>query len=221
MRAAVLTSTGDDDYVNADEHGDLEYRRRQLEQMQHEVVDLEDVSGGVSITDLGLNEFRMDLVAYYKENPDIERLPSGIDAVCEGDEPGIIFVLRNMNGAVNTGGRNRIHPFYVVHVGQDGAIVHGHLEPRDVLDEMRLLCKGKDRAERRLYGPFNKQTRNGRDMRWATGLLDAAVESIVGAKEESDVDSFFGDGTTGFLENDVAGLDDFELVCFLVVRPRC
>ena len=221
MRATVLASTGDDDYVNPGERGDLEYRRQQLEQMRHEVVDLEDVSGGVSITDLGLNEFRMDLLAYYKENPEIDRLPSGIEAVCEGDKPGIVFVLRNVNEAMNPDGRNRIHPFYVVQADSDGEVVHSHLEPKAVLDEMRLLCKGRGEPEPRLYKPFNRETKNGRDMRWAMGLLNAAVSSIMGAKEESDVDSFFGGGTTGFLENDVAGLDDFELVCFLVVRPRC
>lgn len=221
MRATVLTSTGDDDYVNADEQGDLEYRRRQLDQMRHEIVDLEDISGGVSITDLGLNEFRMDLLSYYKENPEIDRLPSGIEAMCEGDTPGIIFVLRNVNEAVNPDGRNRIHPFYVVQVASDGTVVHSHLEPKAVLDEMRVLCKGRSKADPRLYKPFNKETKNGRDMRWAMGLLNAAVSSIMGAKEESDVDSFFDGGTTGFLENDVEGLDDFELVCFLVVKPRC
>ena len=148
-------------------------------------------------------------------------LPSGIEAVCEGDTPGIVFVLRNVNEAMNPDGRNRIHPFYVVQVASDGEVVHSHLEPKAVLDEMRLLCKGRGEPDPRLYKPFNRETKNGRDMRWAMGLLNAAVSSIMGAKEESDVDSFFGGGTTGFLENDVAGLDDFELVCFLVVRPRC
>ena len=220
-RITVMTSTGDDDYVNPEEQGDLEYRKRQLLQMREEVVDLEDVSGGVSITDLGLNEFRMDLVAYSHDHPDLDRLPLGVEAVVEGDEPGIVFVLRNMNGAVDPGDRNRIRPFYLVYVGDDGTIVHGHLDPKATLDEMRALCKGKGRADRRVYGPFNKATKNGRDMRWATRLLGETVASIVGAKEESDVDSFFGGGTTGFLEGDVQGLDDFELVCFLVVRPKC
>ena len=97
MKVAVMASTGDDDYINPDEKGDLEYRERQLRQMQDEVLDLEDVDGGVSITDLGLNEFRMDLVGYHRDNPDIERTPTGINAVVEGDEPGILFVLRNTN----------------------------------------------------------------------------------------------------------------------------
>jgi ERCC4-related helicase len=204
-RITVLTSTGDDDYVNPEEQGDLEYRRRQLEQMREEVVDLEDVSGGVSITDLGLNEFRMDLVAYYHDHPDLDRVPSGIEAVVTGDKPGIIFVLRNVNNAVDPADRNRIRPFYLVYVGDDGTIVHSHLDPKATLDDMRSLCKGKAEYDKELCREFNKATKNGRDMRWATGLLGDAVESIAGAKEESDVDSFFGSGTTGFLENDVQG----------------
>lgn len=221
MRITVMTSTGDDDYINADETGDLEYRRQQLEQMRDEVVDLEDVSGGVSITDLGLNEFRMDLVGYYRDNPDVDRLPSGINAVVEGDEPGVIFVLRNVNSKIDRDGANHLHPFYVVRMGSDVSVVHGHLEPKAVLDGMRLLCRGKSEPDMALCRAYNRETKNGRDMRREAGLLRDAVASIVDSKEESDVDSFFGGGTTGFLENDIEGLDDFELVCFLVVRSRC
>ena len=221
MRITVMTSTGDDDYINADETGDLEYRRQQLEQMRDEVVDLEDVSGGVSITDLGLNEFRMDLVGYYRGNPDIDRLPSGINAVVEGDEPGVVFVLRNVNSRIDRDGANHLHPFYVVRMGSDGSVVRGHLEPKAVLDDIRLLCRGKSEPDMALCRAYNRETKNGRDMRREAGLLRDAVASIVDSKEESDVDSFFGGGTTGFLENDIEGLDDFELVCFLVVRPRC
>lgn len=221
MRITVMTSTGDDDYINADETGDLEYRRQQLEQMRDEVVDLEDVTGGISITDLGLNEFRMDLVGYYRENPDIDRLPSGINAVVEGDEPGVIFVLRNINSKIDRDGSNHLHPFYVVRMGADGSVVHGHLEPKAVLDDLRLLCRGKSEPDLKLCRAYNRETKNGREMRREAGLLRNAVASIVDSKDESDVDSFFTSGTTGFLENDIDGLDDFELVCFLVVRPRC
>lgn len=220
MHALVMTSTGDDDYINEEEKGDLEYRKHQLEQMQHEVVDLEDVSGGVSITDLGLNDFRMDLVAYYQENPDIDRVPTGIDAVVEGDTPGIIFVLRNVNQELDTKTRNQIHPFYLVYVSDEGEVVHGYLDPKESLDAMRRLCKGKSEPDAALCRAYNKATKNGRDMRAASGLLRSAIESIVEEKAEADLDSFFSGGTTSFLENDVAGLDDFELVCFLVVRPR-
>ena len=220
MRITVMTSTGDDDYINEAEAGDLEYRRRQLEQMRDEVVDLEDVTGGVSITDLGLNEFRMDLVGYYKENPDIDRLPTGIHAVVEGEDPGVVFVLRNVRKEMNREGRNHLHPFYVVYVGMDGRVLHGHLQPKPVLDALRMLCRGKDEPDVALCREFNRATKNGKDMCEVAALLKDAVASIVDAKEEEDLDSFFGGGTTTFLESDIAGLDDFELICFLVVTAR-
>ena len=216
MHAVVMTS----DYINEDEKGDLEYRKQQLEQMKHEVVDLEDVSGGVSITDLGLNDFRMDLISYYQENPNIDSVPTGIDAVVEGDTSGIIFVLRNVNQELDAKTRNQIHPFYLVYVSDEGEVVHGYLDPKESLDAMRRLCKGKSEPDAALCRAYNKATKNGRDMRAASGLLRSAIESIVEEKAEADLDSFFSGGTTSFLENDVAGLDDFELVCFLAVRSR-
>ena len=139
----------------------------------------------------------------------------------EGDEPGVVFVLRNVNSRIDRDGRNHLHPFYVVRMGSDGSVVRGHLEPKAVLDDMRLLCRGKSEPDMALCRTYNRETKNGRDMRREAGLLRDAVASIVDSKQESDVDSFFTDGTTGFLENDIEGLDDFELVCFLVVRPRC
>lgn len=218
MRVTVLTSTGDDDLLNADENGDLEYRESQLRQMQEEVIDLEDVSGGVSITDLGLNDFRMDLIDFHAENPDIEGMPHGLHAVVSGDSPGIVFVLRNVDQGVNIENRNQLHPFYLVYVKDDGSVLHTHLEPKAVLDEMRLLCKGKSVPNMEFCAAFNKETKNGRDMTAASQLLEDAIASIIDVKAESDIDSFFSEGTTDFLENEISGLDDFELICFLVVR---
>lgn len=220
MRLTVMTSTGDDDYINENEHGDLAYREKQLRQMQNEIPDLEGVEGGISITDLGLNEFRMDLVEYHKANPDIEHVPTGINAIVRGADPGILFVLRNVNDAVNIGGRNQIHPYYLVYVRDDGEILHGHLEPKACLDLMRSLCKGKDEHDPKLCAAYNKATRNGKDMRRASKLLEAAVGGIIRQDERSAVDSLFGDGLSTFLDPGVQGLDDFELVCFLVIQGK-
>ena len=218
MRVTVMTSTGDDDLLNASEKGDLEYREVQLRKMMDEVIDLEDVSGGASITDLGLNEFRMDLIDYYDENPGIDSMPHGLHAVATGGEPGVIFVLRNVNQGVNIERKNQLHPFYLVYVKEDGEILCGHLDPKAVLDEMRLLCKGKPEPDRALCDAFNKETKSGKDMRRESRLLEEAVASIIEAKEQSDIDSVFSSGTTSFLEEDIDGLDDFELICFLVVK---
>ena len=221
MHALVMASTGDDDYINEDEKGDLEYRRQQLERMRDEVVDLEDAQGGISITDLGLNDFRMDLVEYTKEHPEIERVPYGLEAVVAGEIPGTIFVLRNTSRNIDRLSGNAIHPFYLVYVSEDGRIVHGYDEPKEILDEMKRMCRHRDEPLEGLCRIYNAETDDGHDMRSQAALLGEAVASIVQKKGESDIDSFFGGGTTGFLENDIEGLDDFELVCFLVVRELC
>ena len=220
MKVGVLASTGDDNPLSDDQRDDLEYRERQLKQMQEEIPDLEDVEGGISITDLGLNEFRMDLIDYHKRNPDIDHTPAGIDAVVEGDEPGILFVLRNVNDAVNTEGRNRLHPYYLVHVSDDGAILHGHLHPKDCLDFMRSACKGKAEPDDVLCKAYNKATRNGRNMRHASKLLENAVASIVEQDQATAATGFLRNGVADFLGAGIQGLDDFELVCFLVILPR-
>ena len=220
MRLTVMTSTGDDDYINENEHGDLAYREKQLKQMQTEIPDLEDVEGGISITDLGLNEFRMDLVEYHKKNPDIKHVPTGINAIVQGTDPGILFVLRNVNNAVNIGGKNQIHPYYLVYVRDDGQVEYGHLEPKACLNLMRSLCKGRSEYDPKLCAAYKKATRNGKDMRHASAMLEAAVGSIVQQDERSAVDSLFGNGLSTFLDPGVQGLDDFELVCFLVVQGK-
>lgn len=217
MRISVMTATGDDDPINQEEKGDLEYRRSQLKKLQEEVVDLEDMANGVSIMDLGLNEFRMDLLAYMKEHENIDRAPFGIHAVVKGERPGVIFVLKNVNEQINIQNKNRLHPFYMVYIGMDGEAVTTHLQPKDTLDIMRHLAKGKTIPDKKLCGIFNKSTRDGRDMEKVSRLLEASIMTIIEAKDEDDIDSFFSDGQTTFLSEAFSGLDDFELICFMVV----
>ncbi|GAE93024.1 DEAD/DEAH box helicase-like protein [Gracilibacillus boraciitolerans JCM 21714] len=218
MRISVMTSTGDDDYINQDESGDLIYRRKQLERLQNEVVDLEEMTTGISIMDLGLNEFRMDLLAYIKENPNLERTPSGIHAVVYGGgKPGVIFVLKNINRIGDVESHNRLHPFYIVYIGDDGVVIINHLEPKAILDMMRYLSRDGKEPDMEACHIFNQETNDGRRMERMSNLLQQAISSIITVKEESDLDSFFGAGQTTFLANNISGLDDFELLCFLVV----
>lgn len=217
MRISVMTSSGDDDLINREEKGDLEYRRAQLKRLQEETVDLEDMTGNISIMDLGLNDFRMDLVAYLKDHEDIERVPLGIHAVVKGKDPGVIFVLKNVNDSINIEHHNRLHPFYMVYVGMDGKIILNHLEPKDMLDILRLLAKGKDTPDNVLCQKFNEMTSDGKKMEKVSLLLEEAIKSIIDSKSEEDIDSFFGSGETTFLDKNFSGLDDFELICFMVV----
>ncbi|SCG95694.1 ATP-dependent helicase HepA [uncultured Megasphaera sp.] len=221
MKISVMTSTGDDDLINAEEKGDLEYRRAQLKRLQEEVVDLEDMTSGISIMDLGLNEFRLDLLEYMKRHDDLETAPKGLHTVVGKTEDlpvGVIFVLRNINDSVNIDNRNRIHPFYMVYISEEGEIVCDYLNPKKLLDTMRLLCRGKSEPIMALCRNFNEETDDGRNMSEVSELLSEAINSIMDAKEESDIDSLFKSGGTTALLSTISGLDDFELICFLVVK---
>jgi len=221
MKISVLSGTGDDDLLNAEEKGDLAYRKKQLERLQKEVVDLENMGSGLSIMDLGLNEFRLDLLTYMKTHDDLEKIPYGMSAVVPADSetpPGAIFVLRNVNSEINIGSRNRLHPFYMVYVGEDGSIICDHLTPKNLLDTMRLLCKGRTEPDIPLCQAFNHDCKDGADMRRYSALLDKAIASMMETEEESDIDSLFREGGTTALLNPIRGLNDFELICFLVIR---
>lgn len=221
MRISVMTASGDDDLINTEEKGDLEYRKAQLKRLQEEVVDIEDMQSGVSIMDLGLNEFRLDLLDYVKQNGDMDRVPFGLHAVVPASQdcpPGVVFVLKNRNNSVNIDRQNRLHPFYMVYVETSGNIICNHLSPKELLDKVRLLCKDRNTPVADLCRVFNSETKDGRDMRTISSLLTDAINSIIEVKNESDIDSLFRPGGTSALTNKIGGLDDFELICFLVVK---
>ncbi len=221
MKATVITSTGDDNLLSDNEKGDLEYRRNQLKRLQNEVVDIEDMDTGVNIMDLGLNEFRLDLLANLKEHPNMDLTPFGMCAVVGASElvePGVIYVLKNKNNAVNIDRSNLLHPFYMVYLSHTGTVICDHLSPKKLLDKMRYACKDKTEPDRALCKQFNKETRDGKNMRHYSDLLQSAIKSIITVKEESDIDSLFSVGETSALTYNIKGLDDFELICFLVIK---
>ncbi len=221
MKVSVLTGTGDDNPLSAEEQGDLKYRRDQLERLKEEVVDIEEMSTGVSIMDLGLNEFRLDLLEYINQGHDIEHTPHGLHAivpVTPDTPPGVVFVLKNRNNSVNIDRKNRLHPFYMVYIGQDSSVIVNHLEPKDLLDRLRMLCKGKSEPMMELCRKFNGETRDGQRMGTYSRLLGDAIASIVKVKEQSDLFSFFEGDPYALFGNEVRGLDDFELICFLVIK---
>ena len=221
MKIVDMTATGDDNILSDEEKHDLEYRKAQLQRLQEEVVDIEDMTSGISIMDLGLNEFRLDLLEYIKSHPDIEKAPFGLNAIVPANEDapaGVIFVLKNRSDSVNIDNQNRLHPFYMVYISDEGEVICDHLSPKQMLDKMRFLCKGKTEPIPEVYKQFNEETRDGKDMSKFSHLLNRAIASIIDVKDESDIDSFLAGGQVSFLTNKIKGLDDFELICFLVVR---
>jgi superfamily II DNA or RNA helicase len=224
MIIADVTATGDDNVLSA-QSNDVSYRKEQLRRLQEEVIEMEDLKTGVSITDLGLNDFRMDLLNYVKANGDMAAVPNGLHAVVpavpdKGLLPGVIFTLRNRNQGVNINQQNRLHPYYLVYIGQNGEVITNHTEVKRLLDLMRSACKGQNQPILDICRLFNQATNDGRNMQGYSDLLGNAISSMIDVQEDKDLDSLFSGGRTTALINTIAGLDDFELITFLVIQAE-
>ncbi|RLA82949.1 MAG: ATP-dependent helicase, partial [Epsilonproteobacteria bacterium] len=216
------TATGEDN-VLTNKSSDMEFRKQQLQKLKDEVVDIEEIDSSISITDLGLNDFRMDLVKYIETKGDINDVSLGIHTVCQKDlakgiDDGVIFILKNINNDININNINQLHPFYLVHIDESGEVLSNHLSVKQTLDTVRYLCKGKDEPINDVYTLFNDLTKDGKDMSKYSALLSDAINSIIDTNDESDIESLFTSGGTSILENEIKGLDDFELIAFLVIK---
>jgi hypothetical protein len=224
-----ISATGEENLIEAEpgnQMNDLEYRRKQLLKLQDAVIDLEDLSSGVSITDMTLTDFRIDLSRYYKDNAEkLENLHPGSFAVTTGGTgefsvpEGVIFCLK-AEGRPDTGDDYPLAPYYLVHVGEDGTILLPYTQAKQALDRLKNLCVAKDLPDSRACGRFDGMTKNGENMGTVTAKLSAAVASIVGKKEERAAASLFSPGGTHALKGEFAGTEDFEVEAFLVVLPE-
>ncbi len=225
MMMVDLSATGEDDLLNP-ESKNLKYRKDQLKQLQDEVVDLEDLSGGISITDLTLDDFIMSLDKYLKTHPGLlESYPTGIYAVTrinnklkDDAHPGVIFCLKQKNFNEADKGQNSLYPYHLVYVKIDGSILVKNTNPKKILDIYKAICTGKDEIIKELVNEFNTETKNGNKMEKYTSLLEKAIFDIKGYIEEKGVKSLFRLGKSTILDNKVTGLNDFELVTFLVIK---
>ena len=220
MLISNLASTGDDNMLNTDEK-DLEYRKIQLQKLQEEVIDLEDLREGVSITDLGLNEFRVDLSSYIKSYGELSSIPEGLHAVVPATpllDKGVIFVLKNINSTVNIDKQNRLHPYYLVYIDHQGNVQLGHIDSKKILDAMRMLCKGKSQPISELCSALSNETDEYHNMSEYSNLLKQSIASILKTEEEKEVMSLFKSGGTTALKDKFKGIEDFGLVSFLIVR---
>lgn len=225
-----ISATGEENLIeqqSGNQMNDLEYRRKQLLKLQDAVIDLEDLSTGVSIADLTLTDFRIDLAQYLKAHPGLlESMPLGTCAVTTTTEaeiaPGVIFCLRAEGVAVKYTAESGypLAPHYLVHVGDAGAVLLPYTQAKQILDRLKRLCLGRDLPDAGACARFDKSTKEGEDMRHAQKLLAAAVASVVGKSEERAVASLFTPGGTHAMKGEFAGINDFEVVAYLVVLPE-
>jgi SNF2 family DNA or RNA helicase len=224
-----ISATGEENIIeqqSGNQMNDLEYRRSQLLKLQEAVIDLEDLSSGVSIADLTLTDYRIDLAQFLKAHPGkLEALPLGSFAVTSTPEagipPGIVFCLRAEGEAAAKSFEPGypLAPHYLVHVGDDGTVLLPFTQAKAVLDRLKRISVGRDLPDAEAYGRFDKATKQGEDMTHARKLLSAAVASVIGKKEERAVASLFTPGGTTAMKGEFAGINDFEVVAFLVILP--
>lgn len=222
-----ISATGEENIIeqqSGNQMNDLEYRRTQLLKLQDAVIDLEDLSSGVSIADLTLTDFRIDLAQYLKAHPGkLESLPPGTFAVTTtpetGISPGVVFCLRAEGEAAIKAFEPGypLAPHYLVHIGDDGTVLLPFTQAKTALDRLKRLCVGRDLPDAEAYARFDKATKQGEDMGKVCKLLAAAVSSISGKKEERAVASLFTPGGTHVMKGEFAGINDFEIVAFLVI----
>lgn len=218
-----MSATGEENViVDNDSMNDLEYRKQQLKQLQDQVVDLEDINGGISITDLTFNDFKMDLVNYMKSNREIlEKAPTGMYAIAKSNideaERGVIFCLKQVNEDIKPSEYNTLNPYFLVYVKEDGEVLLNFIQSKKILDIYKKVCIGEKELYPALIAEFNKDTNNAKDMSKFTNFLERTVENIVGKEEEKGLDSLFSFDET-ILNNSVQNMDDFELISFLVIK---
>lgn len=222
MHMMDMTATWEDN-VLTNESSDLAFRKKQLERLQEEVVDIEDMDTGISIMDLWLNDFRMDLINYINENGRLDGLPYWMHAVCKknlskGIDEGVIFVMKNINNDVNIENTNQLHPFYIVYISHKWEILSNHLSVKHTLDILKSLSKWHTSAIKEVYELFNEETKDGKNMSHYSQLLNQAIESIIHVKDDGDIESLFQQGGTTALINTIKWLKDFELITFMVIK---
>ena len=224
-----VSATGEENIIDeqkSKEMNDLEYRKKQLQKLQNEVVDLEDISGGISITDLTFNDFKIDLMEYMKEHEEeLASAPSGLYAIARISDnlrdtvkPGVIFVLRQIKGARQTKEQNPLFPYYLAYITDDGEVEANFLQAKQVLDYLKKFCSGQKTVAKDLADVFNAETKHGRRMEKYSALLQQTIEDLIGKKQEVGVASLFSKGGTAMPQSFDDGMADFELVDFVVLK---
>lgn len=218
-----VSATGEENIiVNNDKvMNDLEYRKNQLEKLKDQVIDLEDVSDAISITDLTFNDFKIELMEYMKEHrKELDNAPFGIYSIVPAEEfePGVIFLLRQVKGVKESKDKNALTPYYLVYISEDEEVKLNYIQSKKILDYYQKLCSGKKEVFRNLVESFDRETDNGRQMDKYSQLLKESIENIIGKKQETGVRSLFTKGGTSPVKNNIEGLEEFELISFLILK---
>lgn len=229
MTMLDISATGEEDVINENSQKmkDLEYRRKQLKQLQDEVVDLEEVNGNVSLTDFTLDDFRMDLINLQeKYDSEVENTPLGIYSIVKNNnkslddeiKPGVIYCLKKIDSYKNESDKNPIYPYYMAYVKEDGEIIYNYSNVKKILDIYKSLCIGNNKVINDLVEEFNEETKNQKKMDKYKDLLTDVTDDILGKIEEQDTLNIFSLGDLSGILNNNTNQEEFEIVSYLVIK---
>ncbi|MCH1883951.1 helicase-related protein [Agrococcus sp. ARC_14] len=232
MALLDVSATGEENLLTQNEQkamNDLDYRRMQLEQMQTTAPSMEDLAGGLSITDLTLSDFRMDIASH--DHADLETVqswPLALFAVArfqqslatDGLAPGAVFLLRVRDGQIPLTPSYPLAPHLLLYVTDDGSLAHPVEDPKLALDVLRLHGTEGTAIDVEAVREFARSTQDGRDMRHYRRLLAAAVAAASRRGSENRVASLFSAGATQLgAGDDAPGLDVVDLVAWMALVP--
>ena len=220
MKISVLTSTADDNVLSSEEIEDNNYRRKQLERLRDEVVDLEEMNDGISIMDLGLEDYRIDLLKYLEEHPELEKVPRGLQAILSAsnkESEGVIFVLKNKDQIKGKNNQNQLHPYYILYINRNGELLLSPSESKKILEHLSSICRGQSKPLSQVVDKFNRQTKDGKEMVVYSELLQEAINQLMEHDQISTMDALFNFGSVDLMNTSIEGMDDFELICFFIL----
>ena len=237
MALVNLTATGDDDLLSLKEKESMKqvwtHRDEQLRRMQTEILDFEDIEEQLNLNQFTLDDFRAQLLDYLRQNEaKLRDAPLGLyavtaplthDGVPVNIKPGVIFCLKQIGEAEDSeeGEKlNPIHPYYLVHISDEGEVSIGFTNPKRILERFSALCVGKTDHDQNFCNWFNEETDNGSDMTIYEMLIDAALTSIREAynRKVNDQLDASTDALLPIADNQITEKTEFELVTWLVIR---
>ncbi|MBO4728968.1 MAG: DEAD/DEAH box helicase family protein [Spirochaetaceae bacterium] len=245
MALVDLTATAEDNILKTDEvkeliDEDMKYRDQQLKRLKDEVLDLEDMVDSISLTDFTLDDFRVELSNFIKENASkMERIPDGIYAIVPSPEntvqpyqkeideaakkiikPGVIYCLRQKNADEECEKINPLNPYFLVYIYEDGSKIYNYTSAKSILEVYRLLCSGEKAPYDKLCKLFNTETNSGTDMSKYSALLEKSVTEITSSfKKRNAAKIVTGRGGVFIAkEKQATCISDFELVTWLIIK---
>lgn len=235
MALVDIAATTDDNLLSQENikdliQEDLKYRDQQLKKLKEEVLDIEDVTDGIALSEFTLDDFRIELTNYIQANREIlEKAPLGLYAVVPPPSdsqvigPGVILCLRQVGDTSGNEMVNPLQPCYLVYIRDNGDVRYNFTNAKQILEIFRMLATGNDKAYEKLCDIFNAETANGNEMKKYDELLEKAINEITKTFKKRAVGALLS-GRGGKLPTQtqqVKGADDFELITWLIIKGEC